>query len=279
MNRPLYRILLDLPRDLIRVFRQERLLQVAAALAFSALLTLVPLVTLVLVVASSLPGFNALVGQLDDLVMQTLLPGKSGGAIAGHVYMMASKARQLAWPWVLVLAGMVFLMLHTLERALNQIWGVKEGRSWLRRLPLYLLGMVGVPLLMGGLTSLLGFLINLSMGWLGGMAPMQAVLLKGLNFLLLGGFFALFYYALPNVRVSRGAALWGGALISISLASMKLAFLWYLAKASFYSRVYGTFSALPIFLVWLYLAWMLVLGVAVLVASLDGALTKRQPRS
>ena len=279
MSRPLHRVLLDLPADLVRVFRQERLTQVAASLAFSTLLTLVPLVSLVLVVASSLPGFNVLVGQLDSLLMQTLLPGKSGGAVAEQVYFMASKARQLTWPWVLVLAGMVFLLLHTLEVALNQVWGIKEGRPWLRRLPLYLSGMVGVPLLMGGLTSLLGFLIKLALGWNDGPAPLETELLKGLNLALLGGFFALFYYAMPHVRVSPWAALWGGVLVSLGLAGMKLGLLWYLARVSFYSKVYGTLSALPIFLIWLYLAWILVLVVAVLVASLDGALTRRRPRS
>ncbi len=279
MARPLLRILIALPADLVRVFRQERLPQVAASLSFSTLLTLVPLVTLVLVVASSLPGFQVLVGQLDKLLMQTLLPGKSGGAVGTQVFQMASKARQLTWPWVLVLGGMVFLLLHTLEVALNQIWGIKEGRPWIRRLPLYVLGMLGVPLLMGGLTSLVSFLIKLALGWNDGLAPLQASLLKWGNFGLLAAFFALFYFAMPHTRVSRWAAAWGGVLVSLALAGMQQGFLWYLTRVSFYSKVYGTLSALPIFLIWLYLAWIMVLGVAVLVASLDGALMKRRERS
>lgn len=267
-----------MPVDLVRVFRQERLSQVAAALSFSTLLTLVPLVALVLVAASSLPGFQILVDQLDNLLMQTLLPGKPGGAVAAQVFLMASKARQLTWPWVLVLGGMVFLLLHMLEAALNQIWGVKEGRPWLRRLPLYLLGMLGVPLLMGGLTSLVAFLLKLALGWSEGLAPLQASFLKWGNFGLLAAFFALFYFAMPHARVSRWAAAWGGGLVSLALAGMQQGFVWYLTRVSFYSKVYGTLSALPIFLLWLYLAWIIVLGVAVLVASLDGALLKRRVR-
>lgn len=276
MSRPLHRVLFDLPADLVRVFLRERLTQVAGSLAFSTLFALVPLVSLVLVVASLLPGFNVLVVQVDSLLMQALLPGKSGGAVAEQVYFLASEARKLTWPWVLVLAGMVFLLLHTLEEALNQVWGVKEGRPWLRRLPLYLIGMVGVPLLMGGLTSLLGFLIKLTLGWDDGLLLLETELLKVANLVLLGGFFALLYYAMPHVRVSPWAALCGGVLVSLGLAGMKLGFLWYMARVSFYSKVYGTLSALPIFLLWLYLAWVLVLAVAVLVASLDGALTRRR---
>ena len=278
MSRPFLLCLGQLPGDLIRVFRRERLFQVAAALTYSTLLTLVPLVTLVLVVAASLPGFAVLVGDLDKLFVQTLLPGKSGGAVASQVYQMASKARELAWPWLLGLVSTVFFMLRTLEGAFNQIWGVHEGRSWLRRLPLYLIGIVGVPVLMGGLSSLIGFLINLSLGWIGGLAPLQAFLLQGLNFCLLAGFFALLYHSMPAARVGTGAALFGGLAVSLALVAMQHAFRAYVLRVTFYSKVYGALSALPIFLLWLYLAWILILVVAVAVANLDGAFSKRRGR-
>ncbi|MDR3158227.1 MAG: YihY family inner membrane protein [Zoogloeaceae bacterium] len=258
-----------LPTHLVRVFRQEHLAQMAAALSFSTLLTLVPLATLVLVMATTLPGFGALARQLDAFIMHTLMPGHSGGTVARYVYSMASNARLLAWPWVLWLAGMVFFLLHTLEGALNQIWGVREGRSWPRRLPLYLIGMVGAPLFMGMLTSLGNFLLKLALGWNSELAAYQAQLMNWLNFILLGAFFALVYYAMPNMRVSRWAALCGGILASLSLALVQQGFLWYVSRASFYSTLYGVLSALPIFLLWLYLAWVMVLIIAVLVACID----------
>ncbi|MDR2625645.1 MAG: YihY family inner membrane protein [Zoogloeaceae bacterium] len=260
---------LALPVHLVRVFRREHLAQMAAALSYSTLLTLVPLATLVLVLATTLPGFGALAHQLDAFIMQTLMPGHSGDTVARYVYSMASNAHLLAWPWVLWLAGMVFLLLHTLEGALNQIWGVREGRSWHMRLPLYLVGMVGVPVFMGMLTSLGNFLLKLALGWNSEFAAYQAQLMNGLNFLLLGAFFALVYCAMPNKRVGRRAALYGGILASLSLAVMQQGFLWYVGRASFYSTLYGVLSALPIFLLWLYLAWVLVLVIAVLVAYID----------
>jgi membrane protein len=250
----------------------------AAALAYSTLLTLAPLTTLVLVVATRLPGFNVLVGQLDMFIIRTLLPNQSGGTVAQHIHSMASQANSLTWPWVLTLVGMVFLLLHTLEGAFNQIWGVREGRSWLKRLPLYLVGMVGVPLFMGMLTSLSYFLVNLALGLGHGLAPYQQQIINWLDFILLSAFFALLYAAMPNVRVSRSAALWGGMLVSLAMAGMKLGFRWYIAQATFYSKLYGALAVLPIFLLWLYLIWVLVLAVAILVASLDGALS-RQRRS
>ncbi|MDR0672710.1 MAG: YihY family inner membrane protein [Zoogloeaceae bacterium] len=261
--------LLALPAHLVRVFQRERLMQMAAALSFSTLLTLVPLATLALAMAATLPGFGALLGQLDAFIMQTLMPGHSGGTVARHIHGMARNAHLLAWPWVLALAGMVFLLLHTLEGALNQIWGVREGRSWLRRFPLYLIGMIGTPVFMGMLMSLGDFLLKLSLGWNSGLAAYQARLMNGLSFILLGAFFALVYYAMPNMRVSRRAALYGGVLASLSLALMQRGFLWYVGRASFYSTLYGVLSALPIFLLWLYLTWVLVLVIAVLAAYID----------
>jgi membrane protein len=269
MSQLSFRRLLALPAHLVRVFQRERLMQMAAALSFSTLLTLVPLATLVLVMATTLPGFGALVRQLDAFIMQTLMPGHSGGTVARHVYSMASNAHLLAWPWVLALSGMVFLLLHTLEGALNQIWGVREGRSWFRRLPLYLIGMIGAPIFMGMLTSLGDFLLKLALGWNSEMAAHQTQIMNGLNFTLLGAFFALLYYAMPNMRVSRWAALCGGILATLSLAAMQQGFLWYVSRASFYSTLYGVLSALPIFLLWLYLAWVLVLVIAILVAYID----------
>jgi membrane protein len=273
--RSLFRRLAALPGDLVRVFRRERLSQMAAALAYSTLLTLAPLTTLVLVVATHLPGFNVLVGQLDIFIVHTLLPNQAGGAVAQHIFRMANQANDVTWPWVMTLVGMVFLMLHTLESAFNQIWGVREGRSWLKRLPMYLIGMVGVPLFMGMLTSLSYFLVNLALGWGHGLAPYQQQIINWLDFTLLAAFFALLYAAMPNVRVSRSAALCGGVIVSLAMAGMKLGFRWYIAQATFYSKLYGALAVLPIFLLWLYLTWALVLAVAILVASLDGTLNRR----
>jgi membrane protein len=129
--------------------------------------------------------------------------------------------------------------------------------------------MIGAPLIMGMLTSLGDFLLKLALGWSNGLAPYQAQLMNGLNFTLLGAFFAFVYYALPNTRVRYWAALCGGILASLSLALLQQGFHWYVSRASFYSTLYGILSALPIFLLWLYLAWALVLGIAILVAYID----------
>jgi membrane protein len=276
--RRFFHFLFFLPEQLYIVFWREHLTQMAAALSFSTLLTLVPLVTLVLAVASYLSGFSAMVGQLDAWIMRALLPGQSG-MVAQQIHALADSAHGLAWPWVLALTGMVLLLLHTLECAFNQIWGVKEGRPWLKRLPLYLVGLLGVPFLMGVLTSLFNLLANLALGWNHGLASYQQSIMNWLDFVLLTTFFSLLYYALPNARISRHAALCGGILVSLLLLAMKEGLRWYVTRTEFYSRLYGALSSLPIFLLWLYLMWMLVLAVAIVVACIDGTPGRFRPRS
>jgi len=257
--------LLWFPRHLAYVFIRERLPQMAGALSFSSLLALVPLVTLVLAVASHLPGFEPLINQLDAWYMRALLPDHSGGQVAHHILALAQRVSSLSWTWALALTGIVFLLLHELEDAFNRIWGAKNGRAWKKRLPLYLIAMFGTPLIMGILTSLSNLLLNLAVD---GIAE-QKMFLKWMDISLFALFFALLYYALPNARVSLKAALIGGATVSLLLSSMKEGLRWYVAQTGFYDRLYGALSALPIFLLWLYLAWLIVLAVAVLVASLD----------
>jgi membrane protein len=260
------KVLVGFPRHLARVFIRERLPRMAASLSFSTLLALVPIVTLVLAAASHLPGFEPLIAQLDAWFMRALLPGEqSGGEVAHRILALAQRANSLTWTWMLALMGIVFLLLHELEDAFNRIWGVTSGRAWKRRLPLYLVGLFGIPFTMGILTSLSNFLLGLAVD---GIAE-QRIFIQWMDITLFGLFFALLYHALPNARVGWAAALIGGVTVSLLLFSMKEGLRWYVTQTGFYDRLYGALAALPVFLLWLYLAWLLVLAVAVLVARLD----------
>jgi membrane protein len=261
-------------RDLFHMAARERLTEVAAALAFSTLLTLVPLVGLTFAAAAHLPEFGNLIGQLDRFVINTLLPGKSVGIVAQQIQNLAKNAQSLAWPGLLMLLALVFLTLRTVETVLNRLWGVSAGRRWQRRVPLYLAGLLLLPLLMGALTNLSGLLIDLALGWHSALASVRRYAFMVVSPLIMSGCFALLFYAMPNAKVPLRAALWGGLLAGVGLFILKTGFRLYLEYATFYSRVYGALSALPIFLLWLYLAWALVLGSAALSALLGKSMRR-----
>jgi membrane protein len=253
---------------LFRLAVRERLTEVAAALSFQTLLTLVPLVGLTFAAAARLPEFSDLIGRLDRFVIYNLLPGKSVGIVAQQIQELAKNAQSLAWPGLLMLLVLVFMTLRTVETVLNRLWNVSAGRRWQRRVPLYLAGLLLLPLLMGALTNLSGFLIDLALGWHTALASFRRVAFMIVSPLILSGCFALLFYAMPNAKVPPRAALWGGLLAGVGLFILKTGFRLYLDYATFYSMVYGALSALPIFLLWLYLAWSLVLGSAALSAVL-----------
>lgn len=239
-------------------FRSENMAQTSAALAFTTLLALVPLVTLVLSVADSLPFFHTLIRRLDALLIENLLPAGTGGAIAGHLGRFAEKARRLALPGIVMLGLTAFLLMHTIERAFNHLWRVKP-RPFLARLRLYAFMMAVWPFMLGAVAAVISYAVTVSLGFVDEEAWIRRVALKGVSMLLLGLFFAFLYYAVPNVQVKRRAAAVGGAFASLAFAGMQKAFEIYLGSFGGLKSIYGAFAVAPIFLVWLQLSWAVVL--------------------
>jgi membrane protein len=253
----------------LRRFREENMAQVSGSLAFTTLLSLVPLVTVVLALVSAFPIFDVLVGRLDNLFIEHLLPSKSGGTIANYILQFARKANNLTVAGIVMLGVTSFLLLHTIERVFNHLWQVRQPRPLFYRLRLYCVVMVAGPLVIGAVVTLMTYVVTASLGFLDEPPAVRRVVLKLSVMLLLGFFFAFLYYAVPNARVRRGHALAGGAVASIAFALMQKGFELYIARFAVYATVYGTFAVLPIFLVWLYLSWTVVMVGGLLAATLD----------
>lgn len=245
-------------RTIVGRFRSENMAQTSAALAFTTLLALVPLVTLVLSVADSIPYFHVLIRRLDGLLIENLLPAGTAGTIAGHLGKFAAKARRLALPGIAMLALTAFLLMHTIERTFNHLWRVKP-RPFLARLRLYAFVMTVWPFVLGALAAVISYAVTVSLGFIDEAAWIRPLALKAVSMLLLGLFFAFLYYAVPNAGVKRRAALTGGAFASLAFAAMQKAFEIYLGGFGGLKSIYGAFAAVPIFLVWLQLSWAVVL--------------------
>lgn len=239
-------------------FRSENMAQTSAALAFTTLLALVPLVTLVLSLAATIPYFDTLIHRLDAVVVQNLLPAGAAGTIAGYVGKFVQKARQLTLPGIAMLGLTAFLLMHTIERTFNHLWHVKP-RPLLARLRLYAFVMAVWPFLLGAVAAVISYAVTVSLGFVNEPTWVRRSVLKAVSMLLLGLFFAFLYYAVPNVRVSRPAAATGGIFASVAFTLMQKGFELYLGSFGALKSVYGAFAAVPIFLVWLQLSWAVVL--------------------
>lgn len=249
-------------------FFSENMLQTSAALAFTTLLALVPLVAVILAVAEAVPYFDLLLGRLQPLLRDTLLPSGAANTIAGGIGRFSHKAQQLTVAGLLLLGVTAVLLMHTIERTFNHLWRV-EPRPLAARLGLYAFVMAVWPFLLGAIALITSLAVSASLGLLDEPAWVRLSLSKAASVLLLGLFFAFLYYAVPNARVARRAALAGGTFAALAVAAMQRLFEFYLSTSGVFSSIYGALAAVPIFLVWLHLSWAIVLVGGLLAAKLN----------
>lgn len=249
-------------------FHSENMMQTSAALAFTTLLALVPLVTVVLAVAGAVPYFDLLVTRLDLLIRESLLPSGAAGQIAGNIGRFSHKAQQLTAAGIAILSVTAFLLMNTIERAFNHLWRV-QPRPILARLRLYAFAMAVWPFILGAVAGVMSFAVTTSLGLFDEPMWMRRILLKGMSMALLGLFFSFLYYAVPNADVSRRAALLGGVFATLAFAAMQKVFELYLASSAMLKSIYGAFAAFPVFLLWLHFSWAVVLFGGLIVAKVS----------
>ncbi len=251
-----------------RRFVEENFDQISASLAFTTLLSLVPLLAVVLSVVAAVPLFPRLVEQLDLYLARSLLPERSAGMIVQYLLQFSEKAGKVTVIGSLALITTVVLLLATIERAFNHVWLVTSGRQWRRRLTLYAALVALWPLLVGGLVVATSYAVTSSLGLIDEPPWVRRLLLRGLGLLIAGVFLGGVYYALPNTRVALRDAAGAGLFAAFGFLLMQKAFELYLSSFPSYTAVYGAFATLPVFLLWLYLSWAIVLLGALVAATL-----------
>ena len=259
--------LTDLLHILNQRFVEDRCLQIASSLTFTTLLAIVPIVTIALTVAGAFPVFGSLLTQVQDFIVASLMP-KSVDAVAGYAEQFSENAARLTAVGVLFLAVTALLMMFTIERAFNDIWRVPWRRRLLQRILVYWTVLTIGPLFIGASLSVTSYVITLSLGIVDESPEMGFVIVRFIPLALTSMAFALMYYAVPNRQVRRGDALLGGVAAGVCFEAMKQGFGFYIAHFPTYKLVYGAFAMVPIFLLWIYLSWLIIVAGAVLVAVL-----------
>ena len=247
-------------------FAEESLDQTSASLAYTTLLSIVPLVAVVLGAMSAMPSFLSMVDQLDS-TMRNLLPEYSADLIIKYVLDFSAKARKVTIAGLFALVVTVYAMLNTVENALNKVWKVPQNRSWWRRFALYTALILLWPLVFAYVVAAVSYAVSLSSGLVFEQVWLQKLLSKGTGVLVAAIFFGGLYFAVPNARVRLLDALCGGFFTAFGLLLMQRAFELYLSHFPSVTLVYGAFATVPIFLLWLYLSWAVVLLGALVVVT------------
>jgi membrane protein len=260
--------LILLPLRVVRRFRAERLAQSSAALAFSTLLGLVPLIAVATAIVTRFPFAAGLTEALDRFLLSTLLPDKAGTTVAKYVGLFARKAESLQWIGASLLAVTAVMQMLTIEHTFNAIWRVREHRPLLRRLVMHLTALALGPVLFGGAIAAITYLASVSFGFFDEPQWLDVAFFRAAPFVFAAVLFAMLYWAVPARKVSRLHALVGGAFAAAGFTLMQRLFSLYIAHFPAYTVIYGAFAAVPIFLLWLYLSWGVVLVGALIVAEL-----------
>jgi len=260
-------------------FREDRLGLTASSLTFTTTIALVPLVTVVLAVFTAFPMFARFQGVLQQWLIESLIPDSIARQVLGYLTQFAGKASKLGGAGLAVLFMTALALILTIDRTLNSIWRVRQPRPLGQRVLVYWAVMTLGPLLLAVSLSITSYALSASKGLVGVMPGGLQLLLDSLQFILLAAGMAALYRYVPNTRVHWGHAWAGGLFVSAGFELAKRVLVFYLGKVPTYSVLYGAFATVPILLVWIYVAWVIVLLGAVIAAYLPSLLSGVQRRT
>jgi membrane protein len=248
----------------IRGYDEDRCLLRASSLTFYTLLSIVPVVAMFFGVAKGFGFEKRLERQLfekftgqEEVLSQiinfanSLLEQTQGGLIAGI--------------GLLVLFWSVLKVLGHIEMAFNDIWEIKEPRTWGRKFSDYLSIMLVSPILVLMSGSVTVFIttqveqITQKVALLGYFSPLISFLLKFTPYVLIWILFTILYIIMPNTKVNFKAGLLGGVVAGTLYQIAQWAYISFQIGAAKYNAIYGSFAALPLFLMWLQISWWIVL--------------------
>ena len=249
-------------------FYEERALQTAGSLTYTTLLSLVPLFTVALAISTAFPVFDQTMGQLQEFVLETFLPDAQGiDTIAEQITSFTQNAGRLTAIGMGVFLVTAVMLMTTIDVSLNRLFRVQRQRPMLQQVLMYWAVITLGPVLIGGSLSMTSFAVGASFGWLR-LGYVGNWVLGVLPFVFTCLALTLLYGVVPYRAVKPRDALVGGIIAGIAFELAKRGFAVYLTRFPTYTLIYGAFATIPIFLVWLYMSWVVVLAGATLTAML-----------
>jgi membrane protein len=216
---------------------------------------------------------------LEQQVISGMVPDAIAKPVLLSLTKFATKASQMGGMSLIALGLTAMALMLTIDHTLNTIWRVRTARPIAQRVLVYWAALTLGPLLVGASLSVTSYVLSASGGLVDELPGGVGLALSLIVFALQTGGFAALYRYVPNTFV-RWEHAWGGAVfasLALELGQKGLAL--YLSKVPVYATIYGAFAAVPIFLVWIYLSWLIVLMGAVVTAYTPSLLSqvKRWP--
>jgi membrane protein len=269
----------------VKRFYRDQGAQAAGALTYTTLLALVPLLAIAFAIFSAFPAFEAVQDRIEAVLFENLVP-EVGNEVRGYITSFTRNTTNLTAVGVIALGVSAVLLLATIESTFNRIWRVERDRPIVVRLLIFWTMITLGPLLLGASFSLTTDVfaslrtlasegaqlvpIDLEGDGLGLFDATVAALLQTVAFTVM-------FMVVPARSVRLRDALIGGAISGIVFEVLKWGFRAYLTSFPTYQTIYGAMAVIPIFLIWLYLSWTVVLVGAVFAASFPEWWRSRDP--
>jgi membrane protein len=257
---------LETLKTLWQRFREDRLGITASSLTFTTLISLVPMFTVMLAVFSAFPMFATFQSALQNYFLQSLVPDSIAKPVLVALTQFASKSNRLGTLGLVLLFLTALALMLTIDRTLNAIWRVRTPRPIAQRVLVYWAAATLGPLLLGVSLSFTSYAVSVSQGFVQALPGGVSLLIAGIEFVLLAAGTAGLFHYVPNTHVQWRHAMAGGLFVAVGFEVAKRGLAWYLGQVPTFAIVYGAFATVPIFLIWIYLGWVIVLLGAVVAA-------------
>ena len=225
----------------------------AGSLAYVTLLSLVPLFTLSFSILSAFPMFKGLDQKVENLIFNNFV-ADSAQTIQGYIHIFMEQTGRLSVIGLVFLLITAVLIVFTMEQTFNAIWNVRRNRQGATAFLIYWAVITLIPIFTATALwitdcfTVLPWLTHLSV-----VAPYVAIFIA----------FTFLYIALPNCKVAVRPALIAALIGTILFELARKAFAIYIINFATYTVIYGALASVPIFLLWVYVSWVVILFGAV----------------
>ena len=241
-----------------RQFYQDNCFNRAAGLAYTTLLSLVPLLSVGFSILFAFPVYHDLAQKIQDLIF-TYIVADSAQVVQQYFLNFIAQTPKLS---IFGMAGLLITavwLVFSMEQTFNNIWRVNRNRHSITAFLLYWAIISLIPIVIASLFSISSSLAGLEKFIGIPFQPIEALVTIILPYIATFMAFALLYLSLPNCKVPIGNAVIAAIIATILFELARHAFALYIDNIAGYTLIYGALAAIPIFLVWLYISWVIIL--------------------
>ena len=230
----------------------------AAALTYTSLFAIVPLLTVMYTVLALVPYFQGFNDQIETFLFSHLLPS-SGQEVQTYLHHFTRQAQQLTGIGIAFLAITAWLMLQSIEESFAVIWKSAHKRRRLRSFIMHWVTLSLGPVLISATIIVITYIASLEIisDFNGTLLPPSSLVIF-IPYALITLAFSVVYSVIPNAHVPLKHAVSGGILTTLGFELSRSLFTQLMGLTSI-ELIYGTFAAIPLFLIWVYTSWVMVL--------------------